>query len=239
MNKLILLMAMILCTACTQQPQQTDIAEDVEAQLNIARLSEENGQLSAALTIYQRVYNKWPGDEVNLALGRLYYQQKEWLKAQLHLNQIPEQSELREQGNLWQAKTQLRLMKPEQALAFMPEMPNTSEWLNLKGVALDYQQRHIEAQALYQQGLQHKPMSVRLRKNLVYSYLLAGKYQQAESELNTLFELGYRNKNYDALNAMVILLQGDDEEAKRTLERYSTPLEVDQFAAQLEQLRKP
>ncbi len=83
------------------------------------------------------------------------------------------------------------------------------------------------------------PLNTQIRRNLVYSHLLSGEYQDAREQLDILYELGYREQQYTMLDAIVTLLQEDNEQALRQLEQFSSPFEVERFAAQLRQLREP
>ncbi|PMJ96406.1 hypothetical protein BCU12_04855 [Vibrio sp. 10N.261.55.A7] len=236
MKILLPLLISILLSACANSPEPA-IADERQTQFKVAQMSEESGQFQSALNIYQRLYDVQPSDEVNLALGRIFYRQGEWVKAQTHLSEIASDSEFYSAANLWKARTHLRLANPEKALQYIPQPTTDVIWGNLNAVALDYLQKHDEAQAIYLSQLKSSPLNTVIRRNLVYSYLLDGDYQSARDQLDVLYELGYRDQQYSMLDAIVTLLQEDNESALRQLEQYSSPFEVERFVAQLRQLR--
>ncbi|WP_271587242.1 tetratricopeptide repeat protein [Bradyrhizobium sp. CCBAU 53415] len=79
------------------------------------------------------------------------------------------------------ARTLLARRSPDEALEVLDSVllaaPGNLRALNAKGVVLDQQGHHREAQALYRQGLAIEPANPMLRNNLKLSLVLEGKTQ--------------------------------------------------------------
>ncbi|KMW56385.1 Flp pilus assembly protein TadD [Candidatus Rhodobacter oscarellae] len=90
------------------------------------------------------------------------------------------------------------------------------------GVTLDLQGRHVEAQAIYSQGLELRPGDRELVANLSLSYALGGDYDRAIGLADPLARLivpGRYKRNY----VLILALAGRLAEAQRT----ASSLEID------------
>ncbi|WP_375785030.1 tetratricopeptide repeat protein [Bradyrhizobium sp. Pha-3] len=93
------------------------------------------------------------------------------------------------------ARALLARKSPDEALDVLDTVllavPSDLRALNAKGVVLDHQGRHHEAQALYRQALQTEPANLMLRNNLKLSLALDGKPATANASLQPQTDGGH------------------------------------------------
>ena len=107
-------------------------------------------------------------------------------------------------GNVQEAEGHLtRAVDMGEARAFSP-----------LGVVLDLQGRHVEAQALYVQGLMQLPNNRELSANLALSYAFAGDYEQALAVSGPLSRLIVPDR-YKRNHLLILAMAGRSEEAYR------------------------
>ncbi len=106
MKHIFTLLLVVGLSACAQT-QSPELANERETQFKVAELSEQSGQFQSALNLYQRLYDIEPSDDVSVALGRLYYRQGEWVKAQNYLTQVSPEGGSHQEAQLWLARTHL------------------------------------------------------------------------------------------------------------------------------------
>ncbi|WP_342709714.1 tetratricopeptide repeat protein [Bradyrhizobium sp. B124] len=93
------------------------------------------------------------------------------------------------------ARALLARKSPDEALDVLDTVllavPGDLRALNAKGVVLDHEGRHHEAQALYRQALQTEPANLMLRNNLKLSLALDGKPATGNASLQPQTDGGH------------------------------------------------
>jgi len=174
-------------TGCTHMESQKG-PESTESLLKIADRMRLEGNEKTAHSFYAQILEKDPKHkETHIALGKMLRKNKEYESAlkqlQIALLHHPDAKDVK--GEV--VKTYIALNQGHMAALethnLIKHDPKNPAFHNLLGVALDLQEKHLEAQASYSQSLELQPDQLRVQSNLGLSLALSGQYPEAISLL--------------------------------------------------------
>lgn len=193
-RRLALFLALTLALgACAfdQPPGKTGAAGNSEATLRLAERTEEAGDYTTALKLYQDLQAVEPTRlEVLLGLGRSFAGLQMHSRAEQAFRAALTQAPGNRDALYGLGKSlyhQDRL--PEAEAAFRQTLQADPKFLpaySALGASLDRQSKHKEAQQAYQDGLALDPTNLALLNNLGLSLALSGDYQRSIALLKEL-----------------------------------------------------
>jgi Flp pilus assembly protein TadD len=138
------------------------------------------------------------------------------------------------------AKLQVRDNLPAAEATFrtlLAEQPRNPMVLNDLGYVLDLQERHAEAQTMYETALAIDPNRISTRVNLALSLALSGQGVKAEAMLRDVAASSSASPRVRNDYALAQVMAGHDKEAASTLGSDLTPTETDTALRGLEQFK--
>lgn len=183
----------------------------------LAAKAKSEGDFSGAAEFYRQMAGHSKGAvTAHLELAHIYTRQGQPQKAVGYLREglklQPQHPELLTElgfALIRSQKPQDALTALEQAIAAKP----SASALNGKGVALDMQGQHTQAQAAYHQGLALAPEDAAIGNNLALSLILSDKYDEAIALLEPLTARPEARSTERQNLALAYGLKGDKERA--------------------------
>lgn len=231
--------AALLLFGC-QQHQQAPIAGNMPS-LQAARDALNEGQASTALAIARGVLSSQPTNvaalsqagDAEAALGDRPAADADYKKA---LAIAPRDVRAR----LGLGKLQLRDNIKAAEMTFrsiLLDLPRDPQVLTDLGYTLDMQERHAEAQAVYDQALAVDPGRTATQVDLALSFALSGQGARAEQMLRDIAASSSSTPRVRVDYALAQVIAGHDREAALTLGSDLTPEETNAAIAGMAQLR--
>jgi Flp pilus assembly protein TadD len=121
--------------------------------------------------------------------------------------------------------------------AILADSPHNAIVLNDLGYALDLQERHAEAQAMYVEALATDPNRLSVRVNLALSLALSGQAPRAEAMLRDLAQTAGATAKVRLDLALAQVIAGHDSEAAQTMSTELSPDDAKQALAGMAQLK--
>ena len=205
-------------TGCTHTDSQKG-PESTESLLKIADRMRLEGNEKTAHSFYAQVLEKDPKNKrTHIALGQMLRKNKEYDQAlkqfQIALLHHPESQQAR--GEI--VKTYITLNQGEmaalEARSLIKNNQKNPAFHNLLGVALDLQEKHLEAQDAYGRSLELQPDQLRVQSNLGLSLAFSGQYSDAISLLERVVRSGSALAKDRHNLAVAYGLSGDLEKAE-------------------------
>jgi Flp pilus assembly protein TadD len=187
------LLAGVLCAAlsgCAQPPGSEAAKQTMPAdsRLRVALAAEQSGDRELAVTMYAAAAEEAPNDTVVLqrcaeGLARSGRLAEAASLLTRHMPSGPRRTDLM----LTLGSIEVLAGQPMQADAALSEVlavrPDDVKALTNRGIALDMEKRHAEAQALYRKALALAPGDVAISNDLALSLMLSGHAMEARQVL--------------------------------------------------------
>ena len=215
-------------TACQQKP--APLISGNAASIQAARDALNEGEAGTSLAIARGVLSAQPGNVAALVqAGDSEAALGDRLAAETSYRQALEHSPRDVRARLGQGKLQLRDNLPGAEAAFrsvLADAPRDPLVLNDLAYVLDLQERHAEAQGLYQTSIAIDPSRISTRVNYALSLSLSGQPARAEQMLRDIAAASSANPRVRADFALAQVMAGHDQEAAGTLGTDLTPAET-------------
>ncbi len=236
----VLLCAVLLLSACASSRMAANSASipspKEQSVLSIAKASEAAGDDVSAVRFYRQAMTLSTGAvDAHLALAELLIRQNKNDEATKVLEAAAKVAVKSSETYGRIAKLALKAEQPELALSLYDRAlaldAKNPGWHAGKGAALDWMERHEDAQKVYRDGLQHAPKDVRLLSNLGLSLTLSGKADEAV----TLLESHKKDKEMPAALRQTLALAygvtGQREKARAWMDKDLSEAQIqDNFA---------
>jgi len=236
----IALAGVTLLVGCKSAPNGADIATNGPS-LQAARDALSEGEAGTSLAIARGILSSQPNNlaaldqagDAQAALGDRLAADSSYRRA---LALAPHDVRAR----LGLGKLQVRDSLPAAEASFravVADAPNNALALNDLGYVLDLQERHAEAQTIYERALAAEPTRLATRVNMALSLALSGHGARAEQMLKDVAASSNATPRVRADFALAQVMAGHDKDAAMTLGGDLTPAETESAVSGLAQFR--